>query len=157
MKNCDIGSLAIIYTNVCIYVYIFFTVPIKELRKSKLVVFLCSPLAYKIQMFRTIHENSDSASFNKLQSTFWRFSRVKTQRVGACCCFSPVWLFVIPWSVAHQASLFMGFSRQEYWSGLSCPFPGDLPDPQIEPASLMSPALVGSFFTPSATREGTEF
>ena len=52
------GSLAIIYTYVCIYI------------KSKLVVFLCSPLTYKIQMFRTIHENSDSESFNKLQSTY---------------------------------------------------------------------------------------
>ena len=87
------------------------------------------------------------------RARIWWFSRVKTQCVGACCCFSPVWLFVTPWALAHQAPLSMGFSRQEYWSGLPCPFPGDLPDPQIEPASLMSPALVGSFFTPSATRK----
>ena len=40
-----------------------------------------------------------------------------------------------PWTVACQAPLSMGFSRQEYWSGLSCPSPGDLPDPGIEPAS----------------------
>ena len=46
----------------------------------------------------------------------------------------------------------MGFSRQEYWSGLPRP-PGDLPDPGIEPASLMSPALAGGFFTTSATLE----
>ena len=45
----------------------------------------------------------------------------------------------------------MGFSRQEYWSGLPCPPPGDLPDPGIEPASLTSPALAGGFFTTSAT------
>ena len=45
----------------------------------------------------------------------------------------------------------MGISRQEYWSGLPCPSPGDLPDPRIEPASLMSPALAGGFFTTSAT------
>ena len=44
-------------------------------------------------------------------------------------------------------SLSMGFSRQEYWSELLCPPPGDLPDPRIEPASLMSPALTGGFFT----------
>ena len=44
-----------------------------------------------------------------------------------------------------------GFSRQEQWSGLSCPPPGDLPDPGIKPASLMSPALAGRFFTTSAT------
>ena len=56
-----------------------------------------------------------------------------------CTC---VWLFVTPWTVAHQAPLSMGFSRQEYWSGLPCPPPGDLPKPGIEPGSLMSPALV---------------
>ena len=52
--------------------------------------------------------------------------------------------------VAHQAPLSMGFSRQEYWRGFPCP-PGDLPDPRIEPASLLSPALAGGFFTTSAT------
>ena len=45
----------------------------------------------------------------------------------------------------------MGFSRQEYWSGLPCPPPGNLPDPGIKPASLKSPALAGGFFTTSAT------
>ena len=47
----------------------------------------------------------------------------------------------------------MGFSRQEFWSGLPFPPPGDLPDPGIEPTSLMSPALTGRFFTSSATWE----
>ena len=47
----------------------------------------------------------------------------------------------------------MGFSRQEYWSGLSCPSPGALADPGIETASLVSPALAGDFFTTSATQE----
>ena len=46
-----------------------------------------------------------------------------------------------PWTVAHQAPLSTGFSRQEYWSGLPCPSPGNLPDPGIEPASFTSPAL----------------
>ena len=45
----------------------------------------------------------------------------------------------------------MGFSRQEYWSGLLCPPPGDLPDPGIELMSFTSPALAGAFFTTSAT------
>ena len=54
---------------------------------------------------------------------------------------SRVRLFVTLWTVAYQASLFIGFSRQEYWSGLPFPSPGDLPDPGIEPASLMSPAM----------------
>ena len=66
---------------------------------------------------------------------------------AVCACmlshFSHVQLFVTPWTVACQASLFMGFSRQEYWSGLPYPPPGDLPNPGIEPASLMSPALAG--------------
>ena len=49
--------------------------------------------------------------------------------------------------------LSMGFSRQEYWSGLPCPSPGDLPYPRIEPKSLRSPALAGRFFTTSTTWE----
>ena len=48
---------------------------------------------------------------------------------------SPVGLFATPWTVAYQASLFMGFSRQEYWSGVPFPSPGDLPDPGIKPGS----------------------
>ena len=53
---------------------------------------------------------------------------------------------VTPWTVAHQVPLSMESSRQEYWSGLPFPQPGDLPDPGIEPASLMSPELAGRFF-----------
>ena len=48
---------------------------------------------------------------------------------------SHVWLFATPWTVAYQAPSSMGFSRQEYWSGLPFPSPGDLPDPGIEPGS----------------------
>ena len=54
-----------------------------------------------------------------------------------CVCtlshLSPVGLFANPWAVARQAPLSMGFSKQEYWSGLPCPPPGDLPDPGIKP------------------------
>ena len=60
---------------------------------------------------------------------------------------------VISWTVALQAPLPMGFSKQEYWSGLPCPPPGGLPAPGIEPASLMSPALTGRFFITSTTWE----
>ena len=56
-------------------------------------------------------------------------------------------LFVTQWTVGHQTPLFMGFPRQEYWSGLPFPSSGDLPDPGIEPTSLVSPALAGGFFT----------
>ena len=65
--------------------------------------------------------------------------------------FSRARLFVTPWSVAGQAPLSMEFSRQEHWSGLPCPPPGDPPEPGIEPASLMSLTLAGRFFTTSAT------
>ena len=61
-------------------------------------------------------------------------------------CFSCVWLSATLWTEAHQVPLSLRFSRQEYWSGLPCPPPGDLPDPGIEPTSLMSPALAGGFF-----------
>ena len=54
--------------------------------------------------------------------------------------FSHVQLFATLWKIARQAPLSMGFSRQEYWSGLSCPPPEDLPDSGIESTSLMSPA-----------------
>ena len=57
--------------------------------------------------------------------------------MSACVCMlSRVWLFATSWSVACQAPLSMGFSRQEHWSGLPFPSPGDLPDPRIEPMSL---------------------
>ena len=51
------------------------------------------------------------------------------------------------WTVAHQVPLSMEFSRQEYWNELPFPNPGDLPDPGIEPRSLVSPALAGRIFT----------
>ena len=59
--------------------------------------------------------------------------------------------FEILWTVARQAPLFMGFSRQEYWSGLRCPPPRDLPNRGVKPASLMSLAPLAKFFTTSAT------
>ena len=60
---------------------------------------------------------------------------------------SHVQLFATPWTVAHQAPLFMGCSRQEYWNGLPFPSPGHLLDPGIEPMTPASPALAGRFFT----------
>ena len=56
-------------------------------------------------------------------------------------CISCVRLFESLWTVAHQALLSMGFSKQGYWSGLSCPPPGILPNPGIKPASPAAPAL----------------
>ena len=75
-----------------------------------------------------------------------RIQRKKKSTVHVCVCvlncFSCVWLFVTLWTVARQAPLSMGYSRQEYWSGLPLPSPGDLPHPGIKPMSLMSPALL---------------
>ena len=85
-----------------------------------------------------------------------RFPKTLSQREGrfkyifyecVLSLISCVELFVILWTVAQQAPLSMGFSKQEYWSGLPWPPPGDLPDTEIHPASLISPALAGRFFT----------
>ena len=67
--------------------------------------------------------------------------------------FSRVQRFVTLWTTAPQALLSKRFSREEYWSGLPGPPPGDLPNPGIEPRSLTSPALAGRFFTTSAIWE----
>ena len=67
--------------------------------------------------------------------------------------FSGVQLLVTLWTVARPAPRSMGFSRQEYWSGLPFLSPGDLPDPEVEPMSSVSPALAARFFTTNATWE----
>ena len=59
--------------------------------------------------------------------------------------FSYVQLFVTLWTVIHQATLSMGFPRQEYWSGFACSPPGDLPDPGTEPTSPSFPSLAGGY------------
>ena len=83
-------------------------------------------------------------------------SKVRTEFESQVHCFtvriqyysklSRVRLFETPWTVVYQASLSMGFSRQEYWSGLPFSSPRDLPNPGIELTSLASPALAGGFF-----------
>ena len=73
----------------------------------------------------------------------------------ACACvpspFSRVQLFGTPWTIARQAPLSITFPRQQYWNGLPFSPPEDLPDLGLKPIFLMSPALVGGFFTTSAT------
>ena len=76
-----------------------------------------------------------------------------TTHVCVLSCFSCLQICVTLWTIACPALLSMGFSRQGYWSELTCLPPGDLPNPGIEPASLISPALTGGFFTTSATWE----
>ena len=83
---------------------------------------------------------------------FWIQKRniIHSSYIMLCCAKSlqrVYRLFETLQTVAHQAPLFKGFFRQEYWSGFLSPTPGDLPDPGTEPSSLVSPALAGGFFT----------
>ena len=73
------------------------------------------------------------------------------QCVDVAQALSRVSLFATPWTVARQAPLSVGLSRQEHWSGLSCPPPGGLPNPRSRAASLGTPGLATGFFTRSAT------
>ena len=75
------------------------------------------------------------------------FSLASNFHTFKCICppsLRRVWLCAAPWAVDRQTLLSTGFSRQDYWSGLPFPSPGELPDPGIEPAP---PALAGGFFT----------
>ena len=72
------------------------------------------------------------------------------------CILSHVWLFGTPWTIARQVPLSMGFPRQDYWSGLPFPTPGDLPNPRTEPISLVSPALAGEFLTTASSGKPTK-
>ena len=68
-------------------------------------------------------------------------------------CFSHVQLSVTLWTEAHHATLSMGFPRQEYWNVLAFPYPGDLPDPGIQPVSPATPALQMYYFTTEPSRK----
>ena len=98
-------------------------------------------------------------SLSKPSKTYSKQSSQWVLHLLWACVLSPsgdswrIWLRVTPWTVARQAPLFLEFSRQESWSRLPFPTPGDLPDPAIEPQSLASPALAGRLFTTSATWE----
>ena len=85
--------------------------------------------------FNNLHSKKDLASFIS---------------EGAACVLSQIWFFASPQTAAHQAPLSIEFPRQEYWSGLPFPTPGDLPDPGMEQAFL---ALAGRFFTTEPSRK----
>ena len=106
---------------------------------------LCVSLSRFYRLGRTLLRKED------------RFLELCTH-VHACMLshFSCVRLFETLWTVASQAPLSIGFSRQEYWSRLPCPPPADLPDPRIEPTPLGSPAMAGRFFTTSSIWEALE-
>ena len=77
-------------------------------------------------------------------------------RISTCalCHFSHICLFAALWTITSQAPLSMRFSRQEYWSGLLYPPPGDIPDPGMEPTSPMSPTFTDGFFLSLAPSSG---
>ena len=108
-----------------------------------------TPSSFSSDKFKTIvglpwwlSGNESDGQWRSVHANVWALSCVR--------------LFAIPWSVAHQAPLSMGFFRQEYWSGLPFPTPGDLPDPGIQTVSLASPALAGGFFTSDANAGDTD-
>ena len=92
-------------------------------------------------------------AYSEIISSFSTFCSSDNRSCVSAQLLSHVWITETPWTVARQASLSMGFSKQEYWSGLPCLPPGDLPSPGIEPTSITSPALAGKSFTTSATWE----
>ena len=89
-------------------------------------------------------ENSMNGGVWGATTSPWHCKESDTTKWLILCCtcvLSRVWLFVTLWAVSSQAPLSVGFSRQEYWSGLPFPSPSDLPKPGIKPASPVSPAL----------------
>ena len=89
-----------------------------------------------------------------IHATTWKnFENIMLSDMHAQSCLTLCDLMDYSPPSTPQALLLMRFSRQEYWSGLPCPFPGDLHNPGIKSASFGSPALVGRFFTTSATWE----
>ena len=91
------------------------------------------------QIFRKVFPDCPSGSITFTSCIYKPY--MPSWHVCMLSCFSRVWLFATPWTSACQAPLSMGFPRQEYWSGLPCPPPGDLPDPGIKPESSESPTL----------------
>ena len=125
-----------------ISVHIYLLVPLQLLKVKILgiLVFVFESLiAYSYSKEAILHLSSSLL-------VVWNRTRKECLRAWVLSCFSHVGLFVTLWTVACLAPLSMGFSRQEYWSGLPCPPPGDLPNPGIKPVSLLSLALADMFF-----------
>ena len=102
-------------------------------------------LKLKLQYFGHLMRRVDSLEKTLMLGGIGGRRRRGRQRMIQLC--------VTLWTVAHQAPLSVGFSRQEYWSGLPFPSPGDFPYPGIEPGSRTSPALAGGFFNTRTTWE----
>ena len=107
------------------------------------------------QKTEIVRQNSSVRTMAKvLNSHLVQYLETFCLSKGRCVCvLSRAQLFAASWTVAHQAPLSMEFSRQEYWSGLPFPSPGDLPNSGIEPASLLSPAHTKHLTIPQSKQE----
>ena len=124
-----------------------------------LQTFSCNRFPYPSSMTEELHEYVYACAYACVKGAEWSDHcswMVHIPPLHACVCaqlLSCVRLFVTPWTVAHQAPLSMGFSRQECWNGLLFPPLGDLPNPGIEPMSPASSTLAGGFFTTESPRK----
>ena len=111
---------------------------------SKVVIVVAVQLLSCVQLFATswTATHQPSLSFTIFQSLL-KFISIESVKWSEAKSLSHIWLFATPWTVAYQAPLSMGFPRQEYWSELPFPSPGDLPEPGNETVSCTA----GGFFT----------
>ena len=124
---------------VCVFLFLFCSVCLVHRRKTKAAS--VAPGPGRVANGATRRAERACGLMWESQPALCLFVTTEGFQGPVCVCvqlLSRVRLFVTPWTVARQAPLSMGFSRQEHWSGLPCPPPGDLPDPGIEHAS---PAL----------------
>ena len=126
-------------------------------------IYIYTPNSLKLKIHRTIVIFC-SLYFSNLWSYGWQLKLYTFKEYNLmiwycviACMLSCVQLFATPWTIAHQASLYIEFSRQEYWSGLPFPPSGHLPSPRIKPVSPGSSPLACGFFSTSATWEAYDF
>ena len=145
-----------VYTNMCIHVcmhvHIYGKVP-----------FVCYSKFTRKREKTVVYLNIrwEASSFKKTDQNFKHINESPSQKFKinlSVCSVAQSWpnLCGPPWTVAFQAPLPTEFSRQEYWSEVPFPPPGNLPDPGIELTSLTSPTLAGIFFTTSSTKEAPQ-
>ena len=115
-------------------------------------------ITFLLFTFLTLYKSILTSSNHICKSAIKAIINVPIHQMGGLCAHEQAMVWHLSrvdsatsWIIACQAPLSMGFSRQEYWSGLPCPPPGGLTNPGIKSVSLMSAALAGRFFTNSAT------
>ena len=106
----------------------------------------CLYLVCNLPLIHSVALLSYNFAFILIQIGVWGRNKYLCSRHHVLSCSVVSNSFATPWTVALQAPLSMGFSRQENWSGLPFPSPGDLPDSGIKPESPVSPVLAGQFF-----------